>query len=184
MSWKHRLNLVHLGYLSNPPEARCLYRAVWRHRVASIVEIGMGLGLRSRRLISTAHSVNPGQPIRFTGIDMFEARPDDSPGMTLKRAHRELKPLVSRLQLVPGDPFSALARTANSLGDTDLVVISADQDEESLERAWFYLPRMLHANSLVFVEQASSKPGKSVFCQLEMKQIDSRASAVASRRAA
>ncbi len=76
-------------------------------------------------------------------------------GLSLKEAHRSFKTLGVAIQLVPGDPFSALARTANALREIDLVLISADQDAESLDRAWFYLPRVLHATSVVFLEQVN-----------------------------
>ena len=42
---------------------------------------------------------------------------------------------------------------ANSLTGTDLMLISADQDEATLEAAWFYVPRMLHPGSQVLFEE-------------------------------
>ena len=77
-------------------------------------------------------------------------------------------------QLVPGDPFSALSRAANSLRDIDLATISADQDPAALERAWFYLPRVLHATSLVFQEQANPDGSLTVLA-LDRGQVESRA---------
>jgi hypothetical protein len=68
------------------------------------------------------------------------------------------------VQLVPGDAFTALARTANALADTDLIVISADQDAAALDLSWFYLPRMLHAASQVVV--ARQGPGPEPHMQL------------------
>ena len=50
---------------------------------------------------------------------------------------------MSKLRLLclgVGDAFSALSRTANVLANnTDLIVISADQDADSLAKAWFAL---------------------------------------------
>ncbi len=184
MSWKQRLHLAYLGYLSRPVHERCLYRAVWRHKFRSVVEIGMGTGLRSRRLIAAARYVAANPGVRFTGIDLFEARPGDAPGMTLKSAHRLLKPLVHKLQLVPGDPFSALSRMANTLGGTDLIVISADQTGDSLERAWFYLPRMLHEHSLVYVQEPAVEAANARYRVYSREQVVARASAMAGPRAA
>jgi hypothetical protein len=67
-----------------------------------------------------------------------------------------LKPTGVQVQLVPGDPYSALARVANNLTGTDLVVVAADQDPLALERAWFYFPRLLHTTSHVFAEEECS----------------------------
>jgi hypothetical protein len=184
MSWKQRLHLAYLGHFSRPANERCLYQAVWRHRMSSMVEIGMGTGLRSQRLITAARYVAPDRGVRFTGIDMFEARAADAAGMTLKSAHRMLKPLVHKLQLVPGDPFAALSRMANALGGTDLIVVSADQVGDCLERAWFYLPRMLHENSWVFVQEAGGDAATSRFRAYSREQVIARASALAGPRAA
>jgi hypothetical protein len=49
---------------------------------------------------------------------------------------------------------------ANELTGTDLVVISAGHDADSLARAWFYVPRLLHPQSMLFVEHVGSEPGK------------------------
>ena len=48
-----------------------------------------------------------------------------------------------------------LARTANGLGTIDLLVIGADQDADSLARAWFYVPRLLDDNSHVLLEEVN-----------------------------
>ena len=63
--------------------------------------------------------------------------------------------ILSKIQVIPGDPLSALARSANGLQSTDLLVIAADQDTQSLANAWFYVPRMLHDKSLVLLEDVS-----------------------------
>ena len=44
-------------------------------------------------------------------------------------------------------------RAANSLGQFDLVVISARLDPRSLAPAWFYVPRLLHDSTRVFQER-------------------------------
>jgi ABC-type transport system substrate-binding protein len=92
--------------------------------------------------------------MRFVGIDLFEARNGDTPGMTLKQAHAMLKPSGIKVQLVPGDPLSALMRTANTIPGNDLLLVTADQDPDSLTQAWFFVPRILHPQSLVLLETA------------------------------
>ena len=113
------------------------------------------------------------EQFRYTGIDLFESRgADASVGLSLIEAHRMLKATGPNVQLVPGDPFSALARIANSLGRADLVVISADQDESSLRRAWFYIPRILHAGSVVFIEQPSEGDTDGILRQIARDEVE------------
>jgi len=114
----------------------------------------------------------PDQEIHYTGIDLFEARPAENPGITLKLAYKLLKRLNARIRLVPGDPFMALARSANNLTDTDLIVIAADQDPEAMSRAWSFIPRMIHEGSLVFQERLRRVDGKSRFVCLDLQEIE------------
>jgi len=136
------------------------------------------------RMIEVAAAAAPIKEIHYTGIDLFEARsPSDGPGPTLKRAYRLLQATGARVQLAPGDPFTALARTANSLGPTDLVILSHQQDRASLARAWFYLPRVLHANSLVLAEQGHPS-GELTLRQVFLDEIERMARVASGRRAA
>ena len=173
-----RLKSLYLSYLSKPAVDRCLYRQIARRPITSIVEMGVGMGLRSARMIELALANAEAGPIRYTGIDLFEARPAFAPGMTLKRAHRVLSSLGAKIRLTPGDPFSALARIANRLTGTDLLVIGADQDANSIEQAWFFIPRMLHEKSVVMVEQTAG------FRQLSFDDVTRLASATGSHRKA
>jgi hypothetical protein len=140
-----------------------------------IVELGIGDGARARRMIAAALRWHSPSEIHYSGIDLFEARPRCRPGMTLKQAHQFLCQTGVRLRLLPGDPYSALARQANTLGGTDLVVIASDVDLESLARAWFYLPRMLHPESLVLCEEPTQHGLQLVEATLE--EVSARARA-------
>ena len=121
----------------------------------------------------------------YTGIDLFEARPhEDARGLTLRAAHRLLKPTGARIRLVPGDPLTALSRVANTLTGSELVVISADQDADSLGRAWFYLPRMLVRDSLVLMEVPGGPDGEPAIRSIDRDEIDRLARPPALRRAA
>ena len=125
------------------------------------------------------------EPVRYAALDLFEARPAGSPpGQSLKETHQALSPTGAKVQLIPGDPAQALARAANSLQGMDLVVISADYDVASLGGAWFYLPRMLHATSRVYLEsRLPDKPGTSMRL-MEAKEIEQLASNCRRRRTA
>ena len=146
------LRYGYLAYLSQPSADRTLYRAIRRARPTRIVELGIGCGRRSLRMIELAQRHQP-EPVHYAGIDLFEARAAETPGLTLKQAHSLLGGSGAKVRLVPGDPAAALRRAANVLPQTDVLVISADQDREALSRAWFYVPRMLHERSLVFREE-------------------------------
>ena len=166
------LKYNYLAYLSQPASDRQIYREIRRHRVGSIVELGIGYAQRTQRMLAVVSQFWPDEEIHYTGIDQFKARPADNPGITLKLAYKLLKRLHAKVRLVPGDPFMALARTANNLMDTDLIVIAADQDPEAMLRAWSFIPRMIHENSLVYQERLGRTKGKSHFVRLELQEIE------------
>jgi hypothetical protein len=168
------VHYLYFAYFSKPKADRKLYRAIRRQRCRRFLEIGLGNGRRAFRMLDVAAGCHPREELRYCGIDLFESRPADSPGLTLKDAHRLFKTKGIKAQFGPGDPYSALARAANGLREIDLVLISADQDAESLERAWFYLPRTLHASSLVFWEQ-TNPAGETSLLILSRAEVEARA---------
>lgn len=115
--------------------------------------------------------VHAAADVRYVGIDLFEARPAESPGMALKQAHAFFKPLGVKLQLVPGDPHSALSRIANGLRDIDWLIVSADVDAESMTRAWMFVPRMLSPTTRAFVERPGENGKASRFQELTRAEI-------------
>jgi predicted O-methyltransferase YrrM len=167
----------YLYYLSSPASDRWLYRLMRDRGVSSIVELGVGMGARASRMIEVALSRQRAAAVRYVGIDLFETRPQDKPGMTIKRAHKVLSPLGARVHLMPGDPFTALSRAANTLAGVDLLVIGADQDRESLAWAWFYVPRMLHEQSLVCLEGRDWRRGRLSYRLVSRSEVDALAAA-------
>jgi hypothetical protein len=185
-----RLKYLFLAFLSKPTHERRLYRLIRRRRPTRIVELGLGNGRRAVRMIGVAQGSlaagrsTPGQ-ISYAAIDLFEARPADQPAsLPLKEAYRLLKPTGARVRLTPGDPLSALSRTANELTGTDLLLIASDVDAASLAKAWFYVPRMLHAGSLVLIEDRDATTGALSLRQLTIAEIDTLAAVRERRRAA
>ncbi len=143
-----------LTRLSQPACERPLYRQVLASRPRRILEIGLGLLVRTERLLQAA--AGPGEPVLYVGIDRFEGRgPSDPPGVSLKAAHKRLHAL-GRVQLVPGNADAALARLCNHVGTFDFVLVSADADERHMERAWLFLQRITTASSTVMVETRSA----------------------------
>lgn len=179
-----RLKCLYLAYFSRPACDRGLYRAMARSKTRRILEIGLGDATRAQRLIAVAHRYSGGEAIRYTAIDLFEARPANAPGLQLKQAHKLLKATGAQVQLIPGDPASALARSANALQNTDLVLIAGGHGETQMAGAWFYLPRMLHPGSAVYVESCHGDGGLPVLTRLSPSEIESRATAARRRRAA
>lgn len=149
------LRSLWLTRLSKPAAERVLYRHVLASRPRRILEMGLGMLARTERLIEAAAAASPTE-IAYVGIDRFESRSlNDPPGVSLKQAHRKLHGRA-RVQLVPGNVDSALARSCNHLGVFDLVVISAATDERHLARCWFFLQRITGPQSAVFVESGGS----------------------------
>jgi hypothetical protein len=176
------LKYLYLAYFSKPASDRVIYRAIRKRQVRRILEIGLGKASRAVRMIAVAQRRASGEAIRYVAIDPFEARgPEAAPGLSLKEAHRLLKPTAAQVQLIPGDPATALARAANALRNIDLVIISSAYDEQSLADAWFYLPRMLHAGSQVYLESQAADKTVDLLASAE---IETRASAKGRRRAA
>ena len=151
MSTLSALKYMHLTMLSKPACDRALYKAIKKNQVASIVEFGLGNLSRTENLIRVAKKFSDGQPVRYTGVDLFEAAEVENP-IRFKDAHLRLKQHDVKLQLVPGDTVSALTRIANSHMRTDMIVLSGDFVDQSIDNCWFYFPRMLHATSSFFIQ--------------------------------
>jgi hypothetical protein len=170
----HQLKYLHLAYFSKPVANRPLYRHVRRQHCSRILELGIGSAHRAKLLIELASRANPEERVIYTGIDLFESRsPSEGSGISLKLAHRELATTGAKVRLVPGNPYDALLRSANMLGPHDLVLISADQDRESLSRAWFYMPRVVAEGGQVFVEKPIEGGGFEfhAISQLEIAEL-------------
>jgi hypothetical protein len=135
-------------------------------------------------MIDLAARYSAGERIHYTGIDLFEAREAAAPsGLSLKAVYQVLRPTPARIRLTPGDPFSALARVANDLLGTDLVVISAGLDAQSLSQAWRYVPRVLHRGSQVYWQRGGS-PEDACFELLGGLELQRLANAHSLRKAA
>lgn len=154
-----RLGLIRslwLTRLSKPAGERPIYRHALKTPPRRILELGVGTLARTERLLEVATSATPAADVTYVGVDRFESRgPADPPGVSLKEAHQRLHGRA-RVQLVPGNVDSALARVCNHLGIFDLVMISAANDERHLSRSWFFLQRVTGPQTTVFVETGRS----------------------------
>ena len=149
-----RWRIFFLSHLSNPSADRAVYRAIAQRQARRIMELGIAEGRRALRMIDAAARFTAVSEVQYIGLDTFEDRKeDDGPGLSLKAAHRVLTQSGAKIKLVPGDPLRSLARVANELGQIDVLVISAQEEAERLGRVWYFVPRLLHAQSRIFVEQ-------------------------------
>ena len=48
-------------------------------------------------------------------------------------------------------------RAANGLGKLDLLLLAPGADAQDMAGAWLYVPRLLHEQSLVFLETATAE---------------------------
>lgn len=184
MSILSRIRLAYSCYLSKPQSDRPVYRAIQRSRARKIVELGVATGRRALRMIEVAKLASPGQEVHYVGLDPFEGRSEaDGPGLTLKAAHQLLRRDGVRVQLIPGNVAESLVRVANSLGKVDLLIVPAMLDSAEFARAWFFVPRMLHEQSLVFIEQTLEN-GQTLLETKPRCEIDVLASINVRRQAA
>jgi hypothetical protein len=174
-----------LTWLSQPAGDRALYRYIQKRQPRRIMELGLGNLARAQRMISLVQRYCPPEEIQYVGIDPFDARPQGLPSLPLKEAHKVLRATGVKVNVIPGNPLEALSRAANSLRDIELVVISADQPEKSLEQAWFYFPRTLSAGAVLFREESNAGKGKShLLKQLSRLDLERWAVAATPRRRA
>jgi hypothetical protein len=143
----------------------------------------MGSGERAMRMIELAQGSPGDGVVRYAGVDLFEGRPDGQPLLTLKSTYRTLRATGAQVQLLPGHPLAVLTQFANTLGPVDLLVISAGVDPDSLARMWFYVPRMLTPQAVVYLEEGSG--AETTTRQLTVAEVESLADrAMLVRRAA
>ncbi|HEX4413261.1 MAG TPA: hypothetical protein VH107_06505 [Lacipirellulaceae bacterium] len=177
------LRYTRLAYFSRPRGNQQLYRLVKRHKICRIVEIGISNLARAQSLIQVAQRFAGEQKVWYTGLDMFEAREQGRDPLALKETYRVLRATEANVRLVPGVPRMSLASAANAHQNTDLILIGPDVSENDLQGAWFYVPRMLHANSIVLSERHESD-GQITFGSVTRTQIAEWATRDVARRAA
>ncbi len=180
MSVSSRFQLFWLTHFSKPACDRLLYKLIAEKHCRNIVEIGLGDGQRTERMLNTALQYCAADEIRYTGIDRFEA--GGAAQLSLKAAHKLLRSMNIRGTLTPGEPRDALKRVASAgLVDVDLIILSGAYEPQSLGLTWWYVPRMLSPEATVLVQ--SPEP-HGTFRALAQMEIAKFAKATPKRRAA
>ncbi|MDG2382388.1 MAG: hypothetical protein P8N76_12025 [Pirellulaceae bacterium] len=163
MSARNIFDSIYLTWFSQPKCDRALFRVVKKQRISKLVEIGLRDVERSQRLIRMAQIASNGEyEVRYTGIDLFEAREADEAVMTLKGTHQSLAQMGASVRLIPGEPTGALSRYANHLGGTQLLIIS-HRMSRSLEAAWYYVPRMLTEKASLFIQSSPDSANQNSY---------------------
>lgn len=156
--------------LSKPAGDRAIYQKIKKLQARSIVEIGLGDGVRAERIVQVAQKFGAGQTVKYTGIDLFDGRPEDQSPLKLIEMHKRLTTLGIKPQLVPGDLASSIQRIANSHTRTDLMIVSAGFDQAELESSWFFVPRMLCAGSFLMLQNELNGSFKTM-SRLEIERL-------------
>jgi hypothetical protein len=123
-----------------------------------MLEVGIGSLPRAVNLIGVCQRYSPEAKISYAAVDWFEQRQATQPGLTLIQAHRTLNATGAKVRILPGGP-AAVEAVANSLPGTDLILISADYDDQLMAPAWFFFPRMCHeATRVLRAHSSGSRP--------------------------
>ncbi len=153
------LGFYRLTLLGKPASDRTVYQLIKKHKFHSFLEIGMGTGERCQQMLRVASKFG-GKPIRYTGVDLFDARPENA--LKLIDMHKKLKTIDAKTQLVPGPIGPSIQRIANSHLRTDMIIISPGTQQSELDSAMSFFPRMLHANSVVLLQTEPNQKMKQL----------------------
>lgn len=165
----------YLAYVSQPRAQRKLYRLVKRRRVARIVEVGIRDVSQSISLVEVAQRfVGSSREVAYTALDWFDARPAGQTPLSIKGAYAELSATGAQVRLVPGAPATSLPAIANAHANTDLLLIADFVTDGDLGGAWFYVPRMLDPNSLVY-RGGRDTDGAPTLARLTSEELAARA---------
>lgn len=140
---------AHRALFAKPSPERQLLKLVKQQPVRRVVEIGVDSIETTSVLLTALLKQAAGEPVVYTAIDPFDERPADEAPLPLMEAYRTLVPTPAQTRLVPGRLGMAVAAEANSLADTDLLLLSQQATDAELAEAWFYVPRMCHPGTLV-----------------------------------
>lgn len=173
------LRQIYLTRFSDPAQNRDIYREFFRRRPASLFVFGVDSPELVQELIGLMREWHPTERVRLALLDPFDARPATSPKLTLRETNARFAELPLRLTLHPGDPAFTLPRVANQLGAADAILISPTIDADAFASAWYFLPRLMHATT-VLIEGIAGPTGIS--CRaVSAQEVSRRADVTANR---
>ncbi len=128
-----------------------------------ILELGLGEGDRARELIQAACRAQEAGAVNYQAVDLFEA----GQGQPLREAYRRLRATGVTVRLIPAAPGEPLRSFANTVSNVDLLIVSAEWYQAASPLVWFFVPRMLHPASRIYVE-TPCQPPKDHLSQLRL----------------
>jgi hypothetical protein len=129
-----------------------LFKVITQRKPQSIVHFGLANIQQVRQVIAVGQRAAKTRAIKYTGVDLFEARSPSPNNMALREVHKALAGFEAKVRLIPGEAATTLSRMANQLTGTDLLVMSLDKSRDVLDSSWTFIPRMLQQNSLVLLQ--------------------------------
>ena len=120
MNWFQRF---YWTKLSKPAGERPLCEYLIKTPIGSVLQLGMGNGALTRKVLQLARPAGADGVIRFAGVDAFESAEAAQQHMKLKDAHRMCAELGVKAHLIPGELKSALPRVAVTILPSDLLIV-------------------------------------------------------------
>ena len=150
-----RLEFAQYCYFLRPVAERALHRLIQKRKPGTVIEIGLGDGERSVRLIKSVLRFRP-HGGRYYGIDPFEANAD-RPHISLKEAYLRLRRLQCEATFFPGHPAIVIPNVANQITDVELLVVGPEVDASDLVDTFPFWPRMLDKGGVVAQYDAAAE---------------------------
>ncbi|MEL7497092.1 MAG: hypothetical protein AAFN77_05740 [Planctomycetota bacterium] len=172
-----------LSMFSKPVTDRVIYKLIKQNQFESFVEVGLGDGSRLERIIQFALTYSNSDNLRYTGVDRFDARPEEQSPLRLIDMHKKMKSIPAKTQLVPGELEPAIRRIANSHLRIDMVILSAGFQEQQFANAVMFFPRMMHSGSKLLVQRQGNEPFE-VLTRLDVERLAAQHEGKSSRQVA
>lgn len=137
------------AFFSKPTPEKQLLRLAKQQPVRRVVEVGVESLESTIELLTTLVKQARGEAVAYTALDPFDERVAGADGLSLVSAYRQLVATGASVRLKPGGLGGLVAAEANSLADTDLLLLSREASDAALGTAWRYVPRMCHPGTLV-----------------------------------
>lgn len=176
---------AHRALFAKPSPERQLLSLVKPHPIRRVVEVGIDSIDTTTQLLAALRKQAAGESIQYTAIDAFDERDSVETPLPLRQAYRALTSTEAQTRLVPGRLELAVASEANSLGDTDLLLLSSAATDGALADTWFYVPRMCHPGTLVLRRLESDPAGsQDAWASVSMDRVAELADRELPRRVA
>ena len=125
----------------------------------NIMEIGVWVGDRAKKMIKLASQFNPTQSVNYYGFDLFEIM-DNAKFKTeiskqppnLEYIKNKLKETSASINLFKGDTTETLPKFVKQLPPMDLIFIDGGHSLETIANDWLYTSKLLHTGSVVIFD--------------------------------